>query len=54
MPKILAEPKLINTFANMKDEDRYIRNTLRAHRMAFIIAAAFAALFYLLDKLGIV
>lgn len=38
----------------MNDQDRYIRNVLRARAMAFIIGAAFAALFYLLEKLGIV
>ena len=37
----------------MNNEERYIRNTLRAHKYAFIIASASAALFWLLDKLGV-
>lgn len=38
----------------MNDQDRYIRNVLRARAMAFIIGAAFAALFYILDKIGLI
>lgn len=38
----------------MNNEERYMRNTLRAHKMAFIIASAFAVIAYILDKLGII